>query len=157
MTPLKTEPVNELEYCKAFYEEAPVGFVTTNFPDGIVLNTNPMMIKMFKMDSSEELVGKPIANFWVYPEKRKALLRALVDNGEVLDYEVEMLRKDGSTCWISLSAKLFKETHHIISIVTDITHRKKLEEKVEFLKRKQLGVLKNIRNNTANLLERYGK
>ena len=82
----------------------------------------------------EELIGKPITQFWRYPEKRELLLNAMKTGGGIAhDYEVEVLKKSGRLIWCSVNAHFFHdESGKVAGIegtIRDITHRKLQENK----------------------------
>ena len=81
----------------------------------------------------EELVGKPITDFYINPEHRDPFLQALANNGgHVEQYPITLRHKDGSTIWMSTNAHfLLDERNNIIGVEgtgRDVTARVIAEE-----------------------------
>ena len=80
------------------FDNAPIGIFTFT-PEGRFLSANPAMARMLGYESPEELIEsvKDIASqLYADQEARAELVRLLQDNGEVIDYEALLRRKDGS-------------------------------------------------------------
>ncbi|RTQ46801.1 PAS domain S-box protein [Hymenobacter gummosus] len=53
----------------------------------------------------EELVGSHIANYYVHPEEREALLQQVQQQGEARNFEIEMRHKDGHAVSVLVNAR----------------------------------------------------
>ncbi|MDH5230379.1 MAG: ATP-binding protein [Gammaproteobacteria bacterium] len=52
-----------------------------------------------------ELIGKKLSDLYKHPEHREAFLKALQNNnGIIKNYEAELVRRDGSSVWVSTNA-----------------------------------------------------
>ena len=82
--------------------------------------------------AEEELVGKPVTSIYVNPEDRKELLDEIAKNGFVRDYEMLLLKRDGTHVPVSLSANRIFNTDGtqagVAGILRDITRRKRAED-----------------------------
>jgi PAS domain S-box-containing protein len=78
--------------------------------------------------STEELLGTPVTKLYVNPEDRKDLLDAIAKTGKVRDYEVALIKRDGSHIPVSLSASRIYHSDGtpagIAGIIRDISRRK---------------------------------
>jgi len=54
----------------------------------------------------EEVIGRNLADYYMYPEMRDAFLRSLQENGgQVRNYESFLRRKDGTGIWVATNAR----------------------------------------------------
>ena len=93
------------------------------------------------IDTAEDQGAQVFLDLEQYHEFRKAVL----EHGQVLNYEAHGIKKDGGHFWCALSAKLvnqsldgddgLKNGSLIEGFVVDITARKKSEEQLNFLAR----------------------
>ena len=124
---------------RSIFENAVEGIFQTT-PEGRLIAANPAHARMLGYDSPEELISS-IADarhpFYVRPESRVAFMNMLEREGIALGFECELYRKDGTTIWVSLSARqvcdsedntLFHE-----GTIEDITEKKKVENELRQL------------------------
>lgn len=82
--------------------------------------------------TQEELLGRPISDFYADPVHRNRLLGLLQKQGEVNDFEIEMIHKDGTPRTASVTSYLlFDADGQMIGlegIARNITERKRAEE-----------------------------
>jgi len=82
--------------------------------------------------TAEELIGKPVTTIYVKPEDRNELLGEIAKNGYVSDYEILLLKRDGTHVPVSLSANRIYNTDGsaagVAGILRDITRRKHAED-----------------------------
>jgi PAS domain S-box-containing protein len=116
------------------FENAPVGIYTST-PDGRFLAANPAMAAMFGFDSPEDLIASitDIARqLYADPADRKIFTQLMDERGEVKDQEFRMLRRDGSTIWVSRSGRCSRDPDGNIiqyqGFITDISQRKRVED-----------------------------
>lgn len=100
---------------------------------GIIKILSPSVIKLSGW-TVDELIGKPVNKIYSNIEDRAKLLDAIFKTGFVRDYEIELLKKDGSKAFATISANLIfngkNQTVGINGTVRDITERKSAEEKL---------------------------
>ncbi len=99
----------EEKYRKIF-ENATEGIFQLDV-NGRILSANPAFARIHGFDSPEELMAlvPDIAQLYAEPEKRRELMRILGKVGHAENFEVRMLRRDGSVGWISISARLVRD------------------------------------------------
>jgi two-component system, NarL family, sensor histidine kinase UhpB len=122
------------EKYRSIFENAVEGIFQSTV-DGQFLTANPAMAKMLGYESPEELLGA-ISNIrdqlYVEPSRREEFYRLALRDGLVSGFEVQMLRKDGNTVWISANARAIYDADGSIlgyeGTVEDITERKRAEE-----------------------------
>jgi two-component system, cell cycle sensor histidine kinase and response regulator CckA len=98
---------------------------------GNIILASPSALPLFGCSSLEEIIGRPAASFYLHPEERQGLLLALKRQGEVLDYEVTLKRRDGTPVHVSTNSRLYTgEEGHVLGVegtFRDITKRKQAE------------------------------
>ncbi len=115
---------------------APIG-ICCSIPEGRFLDANPALARMLGYDSPQELVdsiediGRQI---YADPEDRKTIIRFLEKQGEKIDFECRVIRRDGSRIWISNNIRAVKNEQgmisHYQSFISDITPLKENEQKL---------------------------
>jgi len=84
--------------------------------------------------TQEELLGRPVMDFYADPAQRESLLRELTEKGKVNDFDILLIHKDGSPRVASVTSHLLLDKHGqaigIEGILRDITGRKQAEEKL---------------------------
>ena len=126
-------------------ENLPVAAYTTDSA-GIVISANPAMVKMFLADSKEEIYTIPVSQRYRDPDDREHFLTELREKGKVDNYEMQLIRGDGSPFWASVSANVtlneLDEIQFIDGIIRDISSVKALEaEIVKAQKLESIGIL----------------
>ncbi|HXT64370.1 MAG TPA: PAS domain S-box protein [Pyrinomonadaceae bacterium] len=103
-------------------------------PDGRYLAANPALAQMHAFDSPEELMSERTditRDAYVDPRRREEFKRLLEANGSVAGFEFELARKDGTTIWASVNARVVRDEHgatrYYEGTVSDITERKRSE------------------------------
>jgi len=115
---------SEEKYRKIFHQ-AQVAMFRTSISDGTLIDANEEYAKKAGYSTIEECK----ANFhpgkaWVDQKSREKLKKLLAKNGSVRDYEAEILRGDGVTIWVSISATIYRENGFMEGSIEDITKRK---------------------------------
>lgn len=116
----------------SFFDHAVEGiFLTT--PAGRYLMANPRLAAIYGFASPEELIrhfDDIGTQLYVNPRRREEFIEA-VESGEVIGFESEVLRRDGSVIWISENARSVKDhagrIQYFEGTVIDITDRKRAE------------------------------
>lgn len=96
--------------------------------DGWFTHVNPAWTRCLGW-TAEELTGRPLIDF-VHPDDREATLSArsrILPGRPLRDFENRYLCKDGSFRWLSWSVHPQVDTQQVISVVRDITDRKREE------------------------------
>ncbi len=121
---------------RAIFEHAVDGIFQTSL-DGHYLDANPSLARMYGYGSVEELmtgvrdIGREL---YVDPTRRGDFVRGMRNEGEVTAFEAEVRRRDGSTMWVSETARIVAnaggEPMYYEGIVEDITARKRAEREL---------------------------
>lgn len=102
------EAVDHLQRYQTLYQEARYGIFTTR-EDGRLVSCNPEAARMLGYRSPSEaksLVANVPEQLYVDAGERDRMLAVLHEQGHVNGFETQMRRKDGSTLWVALSARL---------------------------------------------------
>lgn len=135
---------------RATFENAAVGIAHVA-PDGTMLRVNDRLCQIVGW-SAEELTTRTFQGI-THPddlEPNLALLRRVL-SGEIDQYAMEKryCRKDGSVVWCNLTVSCVRKddgaVDYFISVVEDITDRKRAEEQNRFL-------LREVNHRAKNLL-----
>jgi two-component system, OmpR family, aerobic respiration control sensor histidine kinase ArcB len=107
--------------------------------DGTIIYENDRVEDLFGY-TREESLGKNIYNFPILRdssfEDTRRIFNELVKGQNRQFYEIEFIRKDGSTVFVEVNQKPFIKQGKIeghVSVIRDITERKKYEEKLREL------------------------
>lgn len=121
---------------REIFENAGEGIFQTS-PDGQTLTANPALASMLGFASPEELIASRTnvgAQGYVHPELRAELKRLLDQRDAVQGFEFEAYRADGTTVWLSESARAVRDADgrllYYEGLVKDITERKRAEERL---------------------------
>jgi PAS domain S-box-containing protein len=111
--------------------------------DGTILEMSPS-VKTLLGFAPIELIGTSVTALYRDSSTRQALLSALEVHGDVTDYEVTLVRRDGSDVSVALNARLTYDEHRtpirLHGIIHDITERKRAEREREKIVIWQQGV-----------------
>lgn len=83
----------------------PVAAYTTD-STGNLISANPAMRKMFQANSDEDIYSTPVRKWYKDAADREKFLNELKNSGKVDNYEMELVREDGSPFWASVSANV---------------------------------------------------
>jgi PAS domain S-box-containing protein len=132
---------SEEKYRSIFESLTDVYFETS--VDGTILEMSPSAHKLFGLTPTE-LVGKPVQTLYRDPSTRRLLIEALLAQGEAGDYEITLVRSDGSDVPVVLNARLLRDDQgapaKLQGILHDITKRKQAETEREKIVIWQQGV-----------------
>jgi PAS domain S-box-containing protein len=76
-------------------------------PDGALLAANPAFLDLLGYSSFEQLSDEvtSVESFYVEPSQREEWLERIVETGEVLDFDLQLRRRDGSIVWAQDTAR----------------------------------------------------
>jgi PAS domain S-box-containing protein len=130
-------------------EKAHIGIYTST-PQGRYIFVNPALAGIYGYATPEDLMVSitDIATQVYYdPADREEFKRLLETDGEVVNHECRMLRKDGTVFWVSMNARAVRDqngnTPYYQGFTTDITERKLAEEELQNLNYEKSLVLEN--------------
>jgi len=112
------------------FENAVEGLYVTT-PEGRFLSANPALARILGYDSATELlraVHDIQHQVYVRPNRRDEFFALIAQSDELIDFESEIRRRDGSTCWLSESVRVVRNPDgsidHFEGVATDITQRR---------------------------------
>ena len=121
---------------RSIFENAIEGIFQTP-PSGQYLNVNPALAKMYGYTSFEEMeanINDIATQLYVDPERRAEFIRLMQEHGQVLHFESEIRRRDGTTIWISENVRsIYDEGGEFLyyeGTVDDVTEIKLAQEKL---------------------------
>ncbi len=131
MTDKERIALNEKRLQKVFDSLVDV-YYETNL-DGTIIEISPSVSELLGW-TREEMVGRSTLEFYRYPEHRKNLLGDLVSDKKHFGFETELVRKDGTTLFVSINAKLDDSDNsreaHYTGTIRDISHTKEISDKL---------------------------
>jgi diguanylate cyclase (GGDEF)-like protein/PAS domain S-box-containing protein len=126
----------ELRY-RNIFEHASEGIFQTS-PDGRYLAANPALARLYGYASPAALmaglddIGRQL---YVRGSQRERFRQLMAQQGEVLNFESEVYRQDGTRIWISENAHAVRDAEGRIvyyeGTVQDISERKRYQEELE--------------------------
>jgi diguanylate cyclase (GGDEF)-like protein/PAS domain S-box-containing protein len=128
---------SDLSY-RELFENVPVGLYRST-PDGTLLQANQALADMLGYPTPEALRSRNATEFYAHPQDRVRWEAELRRHGRLDGLEVQFVRSDGRPLWALESAPAVFATDGRVLFyegsVTDLTVRKELEERVEYLSR----------------------
>jgi PAS domain S-box-containing protein len=149
-----------LQQLAAIVEAADDAIVSKTL-DGTVLTWNPAAERLFGY-RADEIVGRSIA--LIIPEDRQdeepGLLTRIVAGERIANYESVRVKKDGSTCHVSLTVSPVRDKRGAIigasKIVRDITERKRVEEEIQLQRLRVFkATMRTVQDIVNNLLNSF--
>jgi PAS domain S-box-containing protein len=131
MNHTRQELLSSEEEYRSLVENINVGVFRSTI-EGRLLHANPAARRILDYDSLEEILEIPVPEMYEDAQDRADILEMLEAQGSIRDYEVRMLKKDGTPIWISLSVAVrYDDEGQIASlegVIEDIGGRKAAEE-----------------------------
>ncbi|CBN57872.1 MULTISPECIES: response regulator [Kamptonema] len=122
----------EIKY-RSIFENAVEGIFQST-ADGRYISANPALAHIYGYSNPEEMLAQLTdigSQLYVDPNRRQEFLAAMETQNEILRFESEVYRRDGSIIWISENARAVRASGGAISCyegtVEDISDRKKAE------------------------------
>ena len=119
-------------------------------PNGNILFANDSIVKMFGYSTKEEIEDMNISSLYKNSDDRYIILNKLNQDGKLEDYEVDMVKKNGSILNILASATKNGET--ISGMTMDITYKIKAENEIKKSLQVKDMLLKEIHHRVKNNL-----
>ncbi len=99
--------------------------------EGILLEISPSVKKLAGYER-EEVIGKPVHDIYKIPAERINFVKAMRKTGNIDDYELTLLGKDGREIKVSATSHIIYDKNNkaieIEGVLRDITKRKKAEQ-----------------------------
>jgi len=120
---------------RTFFKETMDVYYRTDM-DGYINAISPSCLAQTGY-AQEEILDRPVTEFYTDPAQREKLLDKLLQKGQVNDFEVQLVHKDGSSRIASVSCYLTLDEGGqpiaVEGILRDITKRKQEEERRNLL------------------------
>ncbi len=119
---------NESKY-RNLIKILPVGVVLAT-PDGIIIDANQTLLRMFGFDTKEEFINCLASEYYYNPDDKNRIVN-LLKKGILKNVELRVKRKDGTAFWGVLNSTVQtteKSGTIYINSFMDITERKKNED-----------------------------
>ena len=121
------------EKYRAIFENVQDVFYQTDLA-GYVVEMSPSISHLCGY-KREELIGCKASVLYNKPDERGLLVNAIVRNGELWDYDLELKTKSGEMKIVSINARLIMDSEgrptHIDGAIRDISDRKKAEAELK--------------------------
>lgn len=119
---------------REIFERSPAGLFRTHL-DGRILEVNPQLARMLGYDSPEEAKrGRSMQEIYADPSERARVIQRVLSEGGFDDYETRLRRRDGSSIWVSTSARLLVGEDggdaQFAGSVLDLSARREVEEQL---------------------------
>ncbi len=128
--------LSEEKFAKVFRYVPSLLVVSSTLKEGRMIEVNAAFEKIFKY-TREEAIGRSALdlNLWFDPEDRVRVIQTIRQKGEVRDREIKFLDKCGKVFVGLYSATIIEIDGEdcLLSILNDITERKRQEEEIEIL------------------------
>jgi PAS domain S-box-containing protein len=102
--------------------------------EGKIIFITPSIFPLTGYDNLDDIIGHPIVSFWAHPKKRNNMIARMKKTGYVKDYEVIILKRDGTEIPVSISSHFYHDNNGRIAgvegIIRDISERKKAEDEL---------------------------
>jgi PAS domain S-box-containing protein len=116
---------------RSIFESAVIGIFQST-PKGRLLSVNPALARLHGYDSPEEMISGITDlshQVFVDPAEREKFRREMEKSGVIQDREYQVYHRDGSTFWVSVTARAVRDENGAVSyyegFIQDITARKK--------------------------------
>ena len=121
------------EKYRTLVENVPVTvYRTTPGPKGKFLMANHAFLKMFRLDSEEELEKMTVADTYINPSERREVSDHLLAKESLTWDERQLKKRDGTFFWGSLNARVAYDEKgkpaYFDCMITDVTERKQAEK-----------------------------
>ena len=125
----------ELQHHKNLLDRLPVGvYQATPGLNGVILQANPALLRIFDIPADDQLVGRRVADFYANPEERAALSERVLQNGSVYR-NVHRARTDsGRLIWIAITSRATQLSDGSLILegaVEDVTELREAELKLD--------------------------
>lgn len=128
---LRKELERQEQETRLMLEHAPFPVVLTRLSDGKIDYVNARAVELF--DSSvEEMLKHSSADFYVDPTQRKDLIERVIQDGRILNHEMQLQNKNKDKHDVLLSCYLSTRNSQpvLFTAFSDVTHLKKVEKEL---------------------------
>jgi PAS domain S-box-containing protein len=119
-----------------FFHAASVLMTITTFKEGTVVDINEVALQTLGYTRGE-VIGNTVhqAHVWEDPGARERALQMLEEQGSIQNLEIRIKGKNGRivVCLLSAESIVIDDERWVLSVVRDITERKKVEDEIKQL------------------------
>lgn len=137
---------SEERFFKAFHAN-PAAIIISSLDSGEIIDVNESFCRVYGYER-EEVLGKISLELGIWPtgEERRRLVAQLKTEGRLRNVEATIRTRGGEDRLVSLSTEFLELEHRscILSILQDITERKRMEEKLRYNERLKQQVLDSV-------------
>lgn len=150
------ELLNETdEKHRSIFENVQEVFYQTDL-EGIIYNISPSIKQVTDYDM-DELIGTKAHILYENTNDRNLLLKSLLENGVIRDFEFKLRTKTNGSKYASINASLINDTNgkpiYIAGAIRDITDRKLVEEALTESRANASAILENERTLMNSLMD----
>ncbi|MFO7877140.1 MAG: PAS domain-containing protein [Desulfovermiculus sp.] len=95
--------LSSFDECQELFSNAPIGIYIST-PEGRFISVNPAMALLFGYDSPNDMIESitDIAEeYYIDPSDREEFVRQMLEQGQVVNHECQVRRRDGAIIWVS--------------------------------------------------------
>lgn len=137
------------EKYRSIFENAVEGMYQANL-EGQIISANPALSRIYGYESPEALIAElpNIDDLYVRPRRRDEILTYMRQFGDVMDFESQVYRKDGSIVWVAENLRAARNEKNDIlyyeGSVQDVTERHQAEAELRHQRTRAERLLLNI-------------
>lgn len=121
---------NEKRY-RTLFDNIPMGLYRTT-PGGKIMDANPALVQMLGFENLESFLKTDAASDYLNPEDRRKWQAMMAREGVVINFEMQLRRRDGTGIWVNDCARAIKDPKGRVLFyegsTEDISKRKAAEE-----------------------------
>ena len=140
----RTTPANPDSRYQVLFDQNVAGFYRAA-PDGRVLGCNCTFARMLGYDSREEVLGCQAQQFYFSTEERDQFLKDLQRAGSLVNSELRLRRKDGSSIWVVENVAATCDEQGNVTLIegtiVDISAHKRAEDALRDSQERLLGII----------------
>ncbi len=125
-----TEQLKATQFYTRSLIESNIDALMATDPLGIISDVNKQMVSLTGY-TRDELIGSPFKNYFTDPQRAEEGIKLVLREGQVTNYELTALSKDGRMTVVSYNASTFRDDQGrlqgVFAAARDITEQKKLE------------------------------
>jgi len=129
------------ERYRSLIENLPIGlYRNTPGSQGQFIMANPAIAKMHGYETADEFLLTSVSDLYWNPVDRQAFSEKLIAQGQVVSEELQLKKLDGAPFWGAVTVNVVRnesgEIKYFDGLIEDISDRKRVEEALEFEKRR---------------------
>ena len=132
------------ETYRNIFVNAQIGLFRTDIATGIILDANDTIAHYMGYTDRMDLLSQSVPASYLDPHDRDMITSLLKEKDEVNNIEVPFKKRDGSTVWNRLSAKIIPDKGWIEGVLEDITERKHAENALRESEERYRRIIENM-------------